>query len=181
MAPIDPFKKHRELCGTQGHGAVCGLRPDKSSSLQTLGKKHSPSPLHHRIFTRSPARPRNTNSCRKRISRSCVCTRPRARQILCACRSRGEPHLHSCRQCDHRLIKRSMSARALHRPPAHALRRCDVAQLDLDHFTGLLGSEALSMALRTARSVGNTVGVLTVTGSILAASPAACGFSNPRR
>src|ERR1700683_1689600 len=38
-------------------------------------KRHSPSPLHQRILTRSPARPQNTNSCPEYgSSLSCVCT-----------------------------------------------------------------------------------------------------------
>jgi hypothetical protein len=43
-----------------------------------------------------------------------------------------------------------------------------------------LGSDGRG-AVGVARSVGNTVGVLTVTGSSVASSFAACGFSNPRR
>src|ERR1700761_205299 len=40
-----------------------------------LAKRHNPSPLHHKIFTRSPALPRNTKSCpEKGSSERCVCT-----------------------------------------------------------------------------------------------------------
>src|SRR5271168_3498129 len=37
--PIDAFQKHRELCTRQVDGSFRGLRPDESSSLQTLGKQ----------------------------------------------------------------------------------------------------------------------------------------------
>lgn len=52
---------------------ACGHtnRP-RSSRFENM---HRPSPLHHRIFTRSPARPRNTKSCPENgSSASCVCT-----------------------------------------------------------------------------------------------------------
>ena len=38
-APVDAFQKHRQLRASQTNGAFGSLRPDESSSLQTLGKQ----------------------------------------------------------------------------------------------------------------------------------------------
>jgi len=38
-APIDAFQQHRQLCASQTNGSFGSLRPDESSSFQTLREK----------------------------------------------------------------------------------------------------------------------------------------------
>jgi hypothetical protein len=45
MAPIDPFKQHRQLRTTQHNTAGSGMWPDKTTSLKTLGKQTQAIPI----------------------------------------------------------------------------------------------------------------------------------------
>ena len=128
---------------------------------------HSPSPLHHRIFTRSPARPRKTNSCPENgSSASCVCTSADNPRILYACRSRRPRAIPaSCRQRDHRRdsasIKYLNMARSA-RPRMHS--RWPPANSTSIHTWRLR-----RLLWASGMSVGTSVGVATFTGSKRAA------------
>src|ERR1700680_4267844 len=166
-SPIDPFQQHRELRGAQAHRPMRRLRPHETPALQTLGEEAQPIPappqnLHP--ITRFATKHKKLSG--KRILRELRLHESResieaVAHVGCA---RGEPHLHSRRQCNHRCTRRSMtreSASASTRPRTTMLGPLR-SRISMSR-EACLGSEGLWLAAAdAARSVGNTVGVLTL-------------------
>jgi len=145
---------------------VCGLRPDKSSSLQTLGKKHSPSPLHHRIFTRSPLGHGTQQLPGKRILEKLRLYKAASpSNPLRMSSAGGEPHFTppAVRSSLDQKIDEARERFTVHQPTHYDA--VTVAQLDLDHFTGLLWLRSTQAWRFRDSSLVATRRVLTVTAA----------------
>src|ERR1700678_3891824 len=120
--PVDPLQQHRELRGAQTHRPMRRLRPHEAPAFKTLGEETQsipapPQDLHPitRFATehKELSRERVLGELRLHESRESI------EAVAHIGRARGEPHLHSRRQCNHRCTRRSMtreSASASTRP-----------------------------------------------------------------
>src|SRR5437016_3128472 len=182
-SPIDPLEQHRQLCRAQRHRAMGCLRPHEATALQALREQAQPIPAPPQNLYPIPGAaskhkqlPGEGILCKLRLHESRQTIEPLAHVGTAG----GQPHLHACRQRNH---PRTSSATT-------CLRTCRSTgpwtrmQAPLGNSISMHpGRQRRSVpgGCRRGCSVGNTVGVVTFTGSISATSPAAFFPSNPCR
>src|SRR6266404_1442972 len=182
-SPIDPLEQHRQLCRAQRHRAMGCLRPHEATALQALRKQTQPIPappqnLHP--ITAAAAKdkelPGERILCKLHLHESRQTIEPLAHVGAAG----GQPHLYACRQRNH---PRTSSATTCLRAP-RSTGPWTRMQAPLGNSISMHpGRQRRSVpaGCRRGCSVGNTVGVVTFTGSISATSPAAFSPSNPCR
>src|ERR1700722_12827470 len=111
-SPVDPFEQHRELRGAQAHRPMRRLWPHETPALKTLGKEAQPiaaPPQNLHPITRLATEHKKLSG--KRILRKLRLheSRESIEAVAQVGRARGQPHLHTRGQRNHRCTSRSMT------------------------------------------------------------------------
>ena len=135
----------------------------KRPRSRRLANRHNPSPLHQRIFTRSPARPLKTKSCPENgFGELCLHESSQSVESLAHVGgTRCQPHLDPGRKRDHRPERAAMSSLNITRSTGPRTR----SRWPLANSTSMCAGSFSAVLGGAARSVGITVGVETFTGS----------------